>query len=38
MGNLFNKDASLINEYTGCGLSLIERSYIQCNLIKGQSQ
>ena len=31
MGNLFNKDTSLINKYIGCGLSLIERSYIQCN-------
>ena len=32
MGNLFNKDTSLINENIGCGLSLIERSYnIQCN-------
>ena len=30
MGNLFNKDTSLINEYIGCGLSLIKR-YIQCN-------
>ena len=24
MGNLFNKDTSLVNKYTGCGLSLIE--------------
>ena len=32
MGNLFNKDTSLVNDYTGCGLSLIERyMYIQCN-------
>ena len=27
MGNLFNKDTSLINEYIGCGLSLIEMVY-----------
>ena len=31
MGNLFIKETSLIEKYTGCGLSLIERSYIQCN-------
>ena len=39
MGNLFNKDTSLIDRYTGYGLSLIERySIYSVTLIKGQSQ